>query len=110
MGLYLGGIICGRLRYTSFNVQFQGTVILSMSFELLLLLFSISDYLYRVESYHAGTMGSAKSAWIASRSGQGGKISELLGLPATAQPRCNIQLVRPGSNVALSSCRTQLIN
>ena len=32
------------------------------------------DYLYRVESYHAGTRGSAKSAWIATRSGQGGKI------------------------------------
>lgn len=32
------------------------------------------DYLYRVESYHAGTTGAAKSAWIATRSGQGGKI------------------------------------
>ena len=40
----------------------------------------ILDYLYRVESYHGGTIGSAKSAWIASRSGQGGKrVRDLLG-------------------------------
>ena len=31
------------------------------------------DYLYRVESYHSGTSGSAQSEWIFSRSGQGGK-------------------------------------
>lgn len=40
----------------------------------------ILDYLYRVESYHGGTIGSAKSAWISSRSGQGGKrVNDLLG-------------------------------
>ena len=40
----------------------------------------ILDYLYRVDSYHVGTIGSAKSAWIASRSGQGGKrVNDLLG-------------------------------
>ena len=37
----------------------------------------ISDYLYRVESYHAGTAGSSKSAWIATRSGQGGEMKQL---------------------------------
>ena len=34
---------------------------------------TVLDYLYRVESYHVGTTGSAKSAWIATRSGQGGE-------------------------------------
>ena len=33
----------------------------------------LTDYLYRVESYHDGTSGSAKSAWMSTRSGQGGK-------------------------------------
>ena len=36
-------------------------------------LFFLSDYLYRVESYHDGSSGSAKSEWILKRSAQGGK-------------------------------------
>ena len=35
--------------------------------------FFLSDYLYRVESYHDGSSGSAKSEWILKRSAQGGK-------------------------------------
>ena len=51
---------------------------------ILTVLLCLSDYLYRVDSYHVGTTGSAKSVWIASRSGQGGKTAnELLGSTVT---------------------------
>jgi len=53
---------------------------------ILTVLLCLSDYLYRVDSYHVGTTGSAKSAWIASRSGQGGKTAnELLGSTLTSK-------------------------